>query len=439
MNRFVVLVTLLVVAAPVLGATSVGATSVGAQDDVVTVTVHVTDVDNEDVRGVTVTVSHGDEEQTDTTRSNGQALFDVPRGATITVETEADGLVRNSPKRVRDVDESQTVSVQMYPTGNATITATDGGAPVEDATVRFRKYGQSVIAAQGTTDGDGVFSAADIEQGDYEVTVERPGYYGVETDLTVGDDAGADVALESGEVDVDFTVVDEHFEEPQPQRAEITIRDGGDRVAAITTNDRGQRGLDLAVNTEYEVVVEADGYETLETDLTVGEEAVAVTYDIRRTGALVVEPLNDRVVVGQSVRLEVVDEYGEPVAGADVLVDGSAAATTDDDGAASVAIERTGDVEITAEADGVTSDVVTVEGVSPDGESTETATDESDGTATEDGSGATATEESPEDTDTDTEEPDESGVDGGEGSDGTPGFTALLAVVALAMVALRRR
>lgn len=431
MNRIVALVTLLVLAAPVLGATTVG-----AQDDVVTVTVHVTDVDGEDVRGATVTVSHDDQEQTDTTRSNGQALFDVSHGATITVETEADGLVRNKPERVSNVEESRTVPVEMHPAGNATITVSDEGAPLEGATVTFRKYGQSVRAAEGTAGADGVVSAAEIERGDYEVTVERPGYYGEEIDLTVGEDAAAEVAVESGDVDVEFTVVDEHFEEPRPQPAEITILADGDRVAAITTNDRGQRGLDLAVNTEYDIVVESDGYETLETKLTVGEEDREVTYDIRRTDALTVEPLNDRVVVGQSVRLEVVDEYDEPVVGADVLVDGSAVTTTDEDGAATVEIDRTGDVEITAEADGVSSAVAVVEGVSPDGEATETATDESEDTATEDEPEATSTEEAEE---TDTETPDEAGVDAGD--DGSPGFTALVAVAALALatIALRRR
>lgn len=407
MTRTALFVTVLVLSAALLSAAPLG-----AADDAVTLTVSVTDDGGEAVRGATVTVSYDGDEQSRETLSSGRAAFDVPRGATVTVETEHDALVKNNPETVRNVDDHTEVGVTMYPAASVDVTVVDD-EPIERATVTVRKVGQTKAAAAGTTGSDGVFSADGLERGDYTIRVVKSGYHEASTRVSATEEASAELAIEEGSATVDFTVVDENFEEARPIRAEITVANDGDRVATISTNDRGTAGVKLAVNTRYTVTIEKDGYDSLERSLSVRESDRAAVYGIDRTPRLSLEPMNDRVVVGQNVAVDVTDEYGEAVADATVLVDGEARTTTDEGGSAVIAIDSTGDVELTAERDGVTSSVAVVEGVS---------TDEDGETNADSGTGADA---------------DES--DGGEGGeraiedDGSPGFSAVVALAALSL------
>ncbi|MUV57794.1 hypothetical protein GJ632_11655, partial [Halogeometricum sp. CBA1124] len=82
---------------------------------------------------------------------------------------------------------------------------------------------------------------------------------------------------------------------------------------------------------------------------------------LSRTPALNLTSVSNRVVAGERVAVEVVDEYGDPAADATVLRNGSEAATTNAEGRATFRIENPGQHELRARRDGVESDPVTID------------------------------------------------------------------------------
>ncbi|WP_306052861.1 carboxypeptidase-like regulatory domain-containing protein [Natronococcus wangiae] len=409
MKRIALLVAALVITAPLVGAGTVVAS------DNVTLTVTVTDDDENAVGGAQVAASWDDGERTDETRSNGRALIDVPSGADVEVDVEHDDLVLNNPKEVGTVSDHTTVAVDLYPEIDGEITIVENDTPIADATVTLTKDGDTRAAAAGTTDDDGVFVAEGVEVGSYDVDVEKAGYYDESTDVDLRSTDGTTVALESGTERVTFSVVEGYFDEPL--RTDVTILQDGVRDATLSTNADGERTIPLVVNTEYTAVIEDDGYDDAsnEREFTVGESATEVDYVVERAPALTLEASNERVLVGETVGVEVTDEYGDPVDDAEIVLDGSTAATTDADGEASVTIETHGELELTAQDGGVT-DTIVIDGVDPD-----------------------ATNDSP------TEERSEvENASDGDADESIPGFGAGAAGVALALVlggaiAYRRR
>jgi PGF-CTERM protein len=150
----------------------------------------------------------------------------------------------------------------------------------------------------------------------------------------------------------------------------------------------------------------------------VDEADKTVSIEMRRTPALNVEAISNRVVVGEPAVLNATDEYGTPVAGASVTIDGEQVGQTTADGQAAVRINRTGTVTITVRDDRGLSESVAIESIG--GESDETPVDTT----------ATATEQS---------ETDSNDSDSGSGEDG-PGFGVMAALAALVVaVVLARR
>jgi PGF-CTERM protein len=183
------------------------------------------------------------------------------------------------------------------------------------------------------------------------------------------------------------------------------------------TSSSGGVTFTVPVNDRYTVAATKDGYRTNETTEFVGTSQDTVRLVITRERSLTVVPANERMVVGETVAVTVHNAYNESVANATVFVHGEEVATTNEEGRARVPIEETGNNTITAEFDGVTSAEATVEGVSGDAEETE----------------------SPSDTETATGSP--MGTTADEGVD-LPGFgpvAALVAVLAVAGLAARRR
>lgn len=395
----------LLVAALVITALLVGVGTAVATEDV-TVSVIVTDDDENAVGGAQVTVSWDDGERTDETRSNGQALIDVPSGADVAVDVEHDDLVQNNPREVGTVSDHATVGADLYPETDGEITVVENDTPIADATVTLTREDDTRTAATGTTDDDGVFTAEAIEVGTYEIDAEKAGYYDESASIDLRSNDGTTVALESGTERVTVSVTDGYVEEPL--QTDVTILHDGERDATLSTNADGERTVPLEVNTAYTAVVEADEYDDAsnEHEFTVGESETAVDYEVERAPALTLEASNERVLVGETVGVDVTDEYGDPVDDAELVLDGSTVATTDDDGSATVTIERHGELELTAQ-DGDVTDTVAVDGVDPD------ATDDS------------LTEEQSEvENETDTDDEDDS----------IPGFAAGTAGVALVLV-----
>ncbi|WP_135535818.1 carboxypeptidase regulatory-like domain-containing protein [Halostella pelagica] len=423
MNRSAVLVALLLITsalgatAPLAGADSdestPSATADGGTPDLVTLELSVVDDDGTPVGRADVNVTYDGGYNETTTVSNGRALVDVPRGVSPSIYIEHDDYVRNFPVEPQSLESNTEIEVTVHPRANATIDVSDDSGAVDGARVSLKKDGDLRTVERGRTDADGTYRTDGIEAGEYTVRVVREGYLKDEVEFTADGETTVSAELESARTNVDVTVRDGHFNNSTPVGdVSITVSNDGDEVTTVHTDTRnGEAATRLGVNTEYTVTLEHPEYETVERELEIDEQDdVAVTYNITRTPGISIEPAQDSVDVGGTVRIEVTDEYGQPIGDAVVYRGDEEVGQTDGNGVLSVPITAAGEFEITAESDGLTADAVTVEGV---GEATETATPDTSG---------------------DGEETDS---DGG----GLPGFTVWVTVIALAatLVAFRRR
>ncbi|WP_435333631.1 carboxypeptidase-like regulatory domain-containing protein [Haloarchaeobius sp. TZWWS8] len=412
-------VGLVVLLAPVAGTTAAAG---GAAEDV-TLRVTVVDATGTGLGDAEVTVTYDDESQTRETFSNGETLFDVPKGATVQIAVSHPTLVKNRPKTIESVDSSTDTTITMYEPATGTITVEDADGPVANANVNIWKDGTGLPAAGGKTGSDGTFTAENVETGSYLVVVEKPGYFKERKTISVSGETSETMTLEQGRVTATFTVVDPHFEEPRQLQALIELADDSGTAGSVRTDRSGASGLTVDVNTKYTVTVSKDGYETKELTMSVKEDDLSRTFEILRTPTLTVEAANEKVVVGETVGVTVTDEYGEVVEGAEIQVDGSGVATTDESGEATVEIQTAGDVEIVAANGSVVSEAITVQGVDPSTDTPEQTSAQSTEDPSETAGSTTAAGEA------------------GDESGSTPGFGlggALLALVAVALVATRR-
>lgn len=338
-------------------------TAGGQSSDQVTLTVTVVDSDGESLGNIDMMASwdaNGGGSVNETTRSNGQVLVDVPAGSSVTITVQDDQYVRNEPFVVEDAS-SESVEVPVTEAGTATVDVVDEDGAVGNAIVQMTKSGTTV--ANVRTGSDGRHATGMIEQGTYTLTVWKNGYLRNRTQVTVDGDVTREIEIEQASRLVTFSVTDDHFEEPRPV-GEATISVAGN---TITTLSNGEATIQLPVNNNYDVEVTKDGYETVSQSVRVRESEVSQNVSIRRTDAISIEPDQSQVVVGQSVRVTVTDEYGEVVENASIAVGGQTAGETDADGQAVVPIDSAGEIEIEATS-GDLGATATVEGVDPDAE-----------------------------------------------------------------------
>lgn len=323
----------------------------------VTLTVSVVDDSGSAVADAELTAEWSGGSATQTTASNGKAFVDVPEGENVTLQVAHDDYVRNHAVRVVDADGGD-VELTVHEKAETTASVVDGNGPVADAEVRFEKDGR--VAAEGETDADGEFATGTVEAGEYDVRVEKPGYYVERTTVAVENDTDTEIAVERGSVVVDFNVTDDHFDPPRAVAGATVTVDG---FGSVNTLDDGQNSLRLPVNTEFSVTAEKDGYENASGSVAVAEEPREANFTIQRAPSLVLETVSDRVVAGERVRLEVVGEYGAPVADATVHLDGEAVGETDDEGVLLATVEFGGEHEFVAEKGQLESNPVTVEAI----------------------------------------------------------------------------
>jgi hypothetical protein len=375
-SKYVALVALLIVG-------SVAAPpALAAEQTMVTITVSVVDGAGDPVSGAELTASWDDGEAVETTRSNGQALIDVPEGSDVRIAVDHSDYVRNAPYRLTDA-QGGDVTVEVAPEGSAVVRVTDGSSALADAQVTVSRDGETV--ANGTTNDNGAFKTGAIEQGQYDLRAVKPGYYAINRTLSISGSVFRTVSIEQGTATVRVRIVDDHFDSPR-QLSAATVRIGS--LATLNTSQDGRAAVGVPVNSDFEVRISKDGYRSATERLAVREDDRTVTYAVQRTPALTAAPANTRVVVGQTVRLEVRDEYDEPVSSAAILRDGERVATTDGQGVAHVAVESTGEHEFRAQLDGVESESVAVEGVDSGSEKRITAeTSPANATATTSGVG----------------------------------------------------
>jgi hypothetical protein len=366
MQRRALIVVGVVVVASLVGAVGTGAAQ--SDEDFVTLTIEVVTSSNQNPGGVTLVATWDDGETTVTTAANGMALVDVPQGATVEITVDDDEYTRNEPYRIRVATErSHTIDIARQ--ADLDVVVTDAEGPVADALVTLRQDG--AVVADGRTDDEGRFSSGTIAQGRYNVSVFKTRYYRTNTSVLVAGSPERTVSIERGRVDYDFLVEDTHFDPAQPvSDATVEVQGVGDLV----TDSRGTATPLLPVNSDVEVTVSKEGYESTTRTIAVDESAGSASFAISREPSLSLTTLNRQIVVGEVVSVEVTNAYDEPAANAAILVDGEPAVQTDADGEATVTIESTGEHDLQARRGGTTSNTVTVTGVSADDEATEMST-----------------------------------------------------------------
>jgi hypothetical protein len=393
----------------VLSLVATGGVAVAQSDgETVTVTVAVRDQAGNPISDADLDVEWDGGSATATTAGNGKAFVDVPANAEVTVRVTHPRYVRTSPYVIRSASERE-VEVEVFRKSSVRLEVSDDDGPVADARVLIERGGLDV--ATGRTNQNGVFESGVLQAGNYAITVRKPGYYVRRKPLEIDGDITNRVAMRRGSITVGVRVVDPHFDPPRPlSGATVTLTD----VAADRTDGAGNVSVTAPVNTETTLRVTRDGYRTVERDLTVGEEATNLSVGISRTPSLTLDAANERMVAGEQLIITATDAYGEPAAVAGVYLDGERVRTTDGEGEARVRIDDPGEHTLYVTKDGVRSNEVQVEAISADG-GVATAT----ATATATTPGPTATPTATTTTGT------------------SPGFTPLLAVLALLVVAAR--
>lgn len=362
-------VLLVLVAAAPAAAPAPAAAHPSSQE--VTLTVHVTDNFGTDIKDATVTVRWEGGEGSDETRANGQALIDVPEGADVTIRIEHQAYTRNHPVTVQDVGDGEEVTIKVFRKASANVkVVNEDGSPVEGARVTLFKQGnRGNPAADGRTDSDGVFATGTIEksvQGDpYHVLVLKAGFLRNETTVQVEGTTEFTVAIEQETVTVDVTVVDDHFDPPKKVEG-ATVRYEGLTTGTLQTGGSGTTTIGLPVNARFTITVTKDGYTTASRQVSIGEQPRSLEFAISREPTLQLTAVNQRIVAGERVQLEVTNEYGNPVEGAAILVDGEVVGETNAEGVYRATLETEGTHTITARTGDLTSSEVTVEAISAD-------------------------------------------------------------------------
>jgi PGF-CTERM protein len=316
--------------------------------------------------------------------------------------------VRNTPYEIDDVEE-ESVTVTVAEKGTAEIQVRDGdGVPVNKAVVQLFHDGETVVNAR--TNSNGLYQTGTIEQGEYRLRTLKSSYYTNGTTFEVDGDVNVTTRIRTGSVLATFEVRDDHFDPPKAvQGATVSIPAIPDES---TTLADGEATASVPVNSNLEVQITKEGYETVTETLEVGESDTSLDAFIRKTEALNMAISDAQVLANGSIRVTLTNEYGTEQEGVPVTLDGEQVGETDDSGELEIRISDPGEHTIRAESDG-RADSSTVEAVRPGGPT-------------------------PEETAADTEtETDESTTSSGIG----PGFTPVTAVVAalLAVLFLRRR
>jgi hypothetical protein len=164
--------------------------------------------------------------------------------------------------------------------------------------------------------------------------------------MALGSETNQDQTIEEDSVSVTFSVTDDHFDPARPvQDATVDIPS----IGSVQTRSNGEATLNLPVNSRHDIDVRKDEYQLTEQRISVGESQKTVAVNVSRTPELNVDAPN-RTVIGESVSIEVTDEYDEPVAGANVTRDGELVGTTDETGEIDVTVDSAGQVNYTVDA-----------------------------------------------------------------------------------------
>jgi hypothetical protein len=405
-------------------------TAAVAQQEFVEVEVIVEDRAGNRLRNIEVVAEWGDGQTvSDTSTSQGRVLLDVPANTDVefSVNDSDERYVRNNqPVTVEPGDTDDPIRIQMALRGSITFSVVDtNGNPVSGTQLRLKHENDPVLVDIVSTDEDGTVTIPGIEQRSYTVRITRPGYKSDQRAVDVtGEQVTEEIEIESARVNVDFTVLDDHFTEPRPLKdAEVEIEGVG---SPIPTDENGETQARIPVNDDYAVTVVLDGYQEQTTTLRVGEEPTTLELKTQRDPSISINQLQNAIVVGQPTQVTITNSYDEPVGGAMVSLNDETVGETDPQGQIVFNITQAGSNTIDASYQSLSAST-TLDGVDPTQDTADNSSDDAD---------------SEDEMDTDNSD-DGSSTDEEEGADAIgPGFgpvVAVGAVIGLGFFAARRR
>jgi hypothetical protein len=149
------------------------------------------------------------------------------------------------------------------------------------------------------------------------VQITRAGFNSSEQTIEVNDTSVEQTfEIERHRVNVDFTVRDNHFEQPRPlEGATVEIEGVG---SPIPTDENGETEARIPVNDNYQVTVLLDGYQETTTTLRLRQQSTSLDLTTQRTPSISINQLQNAIVVGQPTQVTIANAYEEPVEGATV-------------------------------------------------------------------------------------------------------------------------
>lgn len=305
-------------------------------------TVEVVDQRGQPLGNVEVTASWSGGSAGATTAGNGKVFLDVPAGTQVQLDIDHPAYVRNRPRVVAAAEETD-YTLEVHRKGSLALTVESPGGAVTDAEVVMQKDGRAVV--DRTTNARGTAESGPIEFGNYTLVVRKPGFPVTRQTVVVNDDLSETVEIESASVTLEFRVTDDTFAPARPVTgATVAVREAG----SVRTLENGEATASVPVNSWVSYAVTKEGYRNQTGEVFVEETPDRVNVTVQRIPAVNMSASNERIVVGESVTVTVRNEYGEPLSGAAVSVDGEPVGETNGEGQLAVTIDGAGEHTIAA-------------------------------------------------------------------------------------------
>ncbi len=229
----------------------------------------VTDEAGNALEGATVELN-GEEATTD---ANGFYRFDEVATGDYDVTASRDGYTSETHTVTIDEDETttQTFTLTQLYTVNGTVTDADSDDAIADAAVTIDGTDHAT-----TTDVNGEYTIDGVENGTYDLTVSKDGYYAEEQSVVVEEDVTVDVALNAiPTYTVSGTVTD--GENNPIEGATVTNEETGETV---TTDENGDYSFTDVEEGTYTLTASAEGYVSASQKVSVTEDVTNADFQL---------------------------------------------------------------------------------------------------------------------------------------------------------------
>ncbi len=287
----------------------------GEEPQPITVTGNVTDVDNNPLEGVTVTLAAGEETMTATTNAEGAYTFEVvpAEGTTYNMTFEKAGYVTETLENVDINNPIETVVLEREKV-NVTGLVTDvDNNPLEGVTVTLAA-GEETMTATTNAEGAYTFEVVPAEGTTYNMTFEKAGYVTETLENVDINNPIETVVLELQKVTVTGLVTDKENNPLEGVAVTLNVNATAKDAITATTDAEGKYTMEVVPveGATYTLNFNKDGYEPQTIEVTNLENIPTVILEDINTGinTIGIDFVNGRVYDLQGRELKSVPEHG---------------------------------------------------------------------------------------------------------------------------------